>query len=205
MAPKKDNLPLTLDQNDTVGTITYANEVIAIISGVAANEVEGIAGMCTSGGISDVFGRNKNITKGVKVEIGSEEASVDLYVIVEYGTPIQEAATNVQENVRKAIESMTGLHVVRIDVHVQGVSFEKENKETQAGIDSLKAAEKKPLPKDEAKPAEAAQKPQLHSEISWDLDETNAETTDEQPADSQDEQPLETEAADGQPADEEKE
>lgn len=207
MAPKKDNLPLTLDQKDTVGTITYANEVIAIISGVAANEVEGIAGMCTSGGISDVFGRNKNITKGVKVEIGSEEASVDLYVIVEYGTPIQEAATNVQENVRKAIESMTGLHVVRIDVHVQGVSFEKENKETQAGIDSLNAAEKKPLPKDAAEAAETAQKPQLHFEISWDLDEPKAETADEQPADDEaaDEQPLETEPADGQPADEEKE
>ncbi|MEG2253532.1 MAG: Asp23/Gls24 family envelope stress response protein, partial [Clostridia bacterium] len=75
MATKKDNLPLTLEHNeDSTGTITYANEVIAIIAGVAANEVEGVAGMCTSGGISEVFGRNKNITKGVKVEIGTEEA-----------------------------------------------------------------------------------------------------------------------------------
>jgi len=132
MAAKKDNLPLSLDQNDdSTGTITYANEVIAVISGVAANEVEGIAGMCTSGGITEVFGRNKNITKGVRVEIGSEEASVDLYVIVEYGTPIQTAALNVQENVRKAIEAMTGLHVVRVDVHVQGVSFEKESKKSE--------------------------------------------------------------------------
>jgi uncharacterized alkaline shock family protein YloU len=137
MTAKKDNLPLSLRRDDdSTGSITYANEVIAIIAGVAANEVEGIAGMCTSGGITEVFGRNRNITKGVKVEIGSEEASVDLYVLVEYGTPIQTAAANVQENVRKAIETMTGLHVVRVDVHVQGVSFEKENKETQAGIDS---------------------------------------------------------------------
>ena len=52
-------------------------------------------------------------------------------------TPIQTAAQNVQENVRKAIETMTGLHVVRVDVHVQGVSFEKENKDTQAGLDEL--------------------------------------------------------------------
>ena len=139
MAAKRDNLPLSLrKEDDSTGTITYANEVIAIIAGVAANEVEGIAGMCTSGGITEVFGRNRNITKGVKVEIGSEEASVDLFVIVEYGTPIQTAALNVQENVRKAIETMTGLHVVRIDVHVQGVSFEKENKELQAGLDSAK-------------------------------------------------------------------
>lgn len=137
MAAKKSNLPLSLEQDqDTTGTITYANEVIAVISGVAANEVEGIAGMCSSGGISDVFTRYKYITKGVKVEIGSEETSVDLYVIVEYGTPIQTAAQNVQENVRKAIETMTGLHVVRIDVHVQGVSFEKETKDTLAGLES---------------------------------------------------------------------
>ena len=109
MAAKKDNLPLSLQKDDdSTGTITYANEVIAIIAGVAANEVEGIAGMCTSGGISEVFGRYRNITKGVKVEIGSEEASVDLYVVVEYGTPIQTAALNVQENVRKAIETMFG-------------------------------------------------------------------------------------------------
>ncbi len=137
MASKKDNLPLSLEQDkETVNNITYANEVIAIISGVAANEVEGIAGMCASGGINEVFGRNKNITKGVKVEIGSEEAAVDIYVVIEYGTPIQKAATDVQESVRKAIEAMTGLHVVRVDVHVQGVSFEKENKVTQDGIAS---------------------------------------------------------------------
>ncbi len=137
MASRKDNLPLSVAEDQKTGSITYANEVIAIISGVAANEVEGIAGMCTSGGIAEVFGRNRNITKGVKVEIGSEEASVDLYVIVEYGTPIQKACADVQENVRKAIETMTGLHVVRIDVHVQGVSFDKENEETKAGIASL--------------------------------------------------------------------
>ncbi len=142
MATKKDNLPLTLDQEgDSTGTITYANEVIAIIAGVAANEVEGVAGMCSGGGITEVFGRNKNITKGVKVELGTEEAAVDLYLAIEYGTPIQTAAAGVQENVRKAIESMTGLHVVRVDVHVQGVSFEKEQKETLEGLESFKGIE----------------------------------------------------------------
>ena len=140
MATKKDNLPLTLDQeNDSTGTITYANEVVAIIAGVAANEVDGVAGMCSGGGITEVFGRNKNITKGVKVELGTEEAAVDLYLIVEYGTPIQTCALAVQENVRKSIESMTGLHVVRVDVHVQGVSFEKEQKVALEGLESLTA------------------------------------------------------------------
>ena len=137
MAPKKDNLPLTLDQ-DSAGTITYANEVVAVIAGVAANEVEGVAGMCAASGISEVFSRNtRNVTRGIRVELGTEEVSVDIYLMIEYGTPIQTAAQNVQESVRKAIETMTGLHVVRVDVHVQGVSFEKENKDMQAGLDEL--------------------------------------------------------------------
>ena len=128
---KKDNLPLATEAETEKGSsITYANEVVATIAGVAAGEVEGIAGMCNvSGGLL----KKSGITKGVKVEIGTEEASVDLYVLVEYGTPIQKAAHDAQENVRKAIEAMTGLHVVRVDVHVQGVSFEKENSALTAG------------------------------------------------------------------------
>lgn len=138
MAAKKD-MNSTLPQaaeNDTAPSakITYANEVVAIIAGLAANEVEGIAGMCSVSG--NILSKNRNVTKGVKVEIGTEEVAVDLYVIVEYGTPIQRASLDAQENVRKAIESMTGLHVVRVDVHVQGVSFEKENKALQSGAES---------------------------------------------------------------------
>lgn len=138
MAAKKEmnsTLPLNTD-NDTTpsATVSYANEVVAIIAGLAANEVEGIAGMCSISG--NILSKNRNVTKGVKVEIGTEEAAVDLYVIVEYGTPIQRASMDAQENVRKAIESMTGLHVVRVDVHVQGVSFEKENKAIQSGVEN---------------------------------------------------------------------
>lgn len=132
MASKKDNLPLTVDMDtEQTSQITYANEVVASIAGVAASEVEGIASMCNVSG-SILSKKNNNVTKGVKVEIGTEEASVDLYVTVEYGTPIQKAGQDAQENVRRAIESMTGLHVVRVDVHVQGVSFEKENKTLNA-------------------------------------------------------------------------
>lgn len=137
MPQKKENLPVKVDVDlQNGGTITYANEVIATIAGVAANEVDGIAGMCVSGGFSEILGRNRNITRGVKVEVGSQEAAVDLYIIVEYGKPIQKVAGEVQENVRRALESLTGLHVVRVDVHVQGVSFEKEKKATQTGIEA---------------------------------------------------------------------
>ena len=156
MATKKDNLPLTLDQDvDSAGTITYANEVIAIIAGVAANEVDGVAAMCSSSSITEVFGRGKNVgkvTKGVKVELGTEEAAVDLYLIVEYGTPIQTCAAAVQENVRKSIESMTGLHVVRVDVHVQGVSFEKE--QTQPALEGFESLTGIAAKKEELKKAE---------------------------------------------------
>lgn len=166
MAPKKENLPLTTNPDgEPTGTITYASEVIAVIAGVAANEVEGVAGMCTaSTGISDVFSRNKNITKGVKVEVGTEEVSVDLYLNVEYGTPIQTAATNVQESVRKSIETMTGLHVVRVDVHVQGLSFEKEKKENLVGLENFEgqAVEKtETVPeKEETSAAQEEEKPE---------------------------------------------
>ena len=180
MAPKKDNLPLTLDQDqDSTGTITYANEVVAVIAGVAANEVEGVAGMCAANGISEVFSRNtKNVTRGIKVELGTEEVSVDIYLMIEYGTPIQTAAQNVQEGVRKAIETMTGLHVVRVDVHVQGVSFEKENKDTQAGLDELHSGVAEM----------AAQKPAGH--VEFEGEPTPAEshnTPDPEPIDVKDE------------------
>jgi uncharacterized alkaline shock family protein YloU len=166
MPQKKENLPVKVDVDlQNGGTITYANEVIATIAGVAANEVDGIAGMCVSGGFSEILGRNRNITRGVKVEVGSQEAAVDLYIIVEYGKPIQKVAGEVQENVRKALESLTGLHVVRVDVHVQGVSFEKEKKAAQNSIEAAKKPvliaakkpEEAPAPKAEEAPAPAVE------------------------------------------------
>ena len=137
MAPKNENLPVDAEMKmSDGGSITYANEVIAIISGIAANEIDGIAGMVTSGGFGDIIGKNRNVTRGVKVEVGTEEVSVDLYTIIEYGQPIQRVATEAQENVRKSIEAMTGLKVVRVDVHVPGVSFEKDKREAQSNLEA---------------------------------------------------------------------
>ena len=149
MAAKTDKkanstLPQNTEDLTPSSNITYNSEVVAIIAGLAANEVEGIAGMCTVSG--SIMSKNRNVTKGVKVEVGTEEVAVDLYVIVEYGIPIQRAAADAQENVRKAIESMTGLHVVRVDVHVQSVSFEQDKKALQAGAQNaaLAAGETEP-------------------------------------------------------------
>ena len=113
MATKKDNLPLTMEEDmEQSSSITYANEVVSIIAGVAAGEVEGIAGMCNTSG--SILSKNRNITKGVKVEIGTEEASVDLYVVIEYGTPIQKAAQDAQaEFIREKEGGMNAEVVVR--------------------------------------------------------------------------------------------
>lgn len=137
MPQNKENLPVNTEPVvQEGGTISYANEVIAIIAGIAASEVEGIAGMVTAGGLGEIISKHRNITRGVKVEVGTEEVSVDLYTVVEYGQPIQKVAGEVQENVRKSIESMTGLKVVRVDVHVQGVSFEKDKQENRNHLEA---------------------------------------------------------------------
>ena len=137
-----ENLPVHVNEIQNDGVITYANEVIAIIAGMAVNEVDGVASMINTNAIADLFNRGKPITRGVKVEVGVEEASVDLVLTVEYGKPIQKVCVEVQEGVRKAIESMTGLHVVRVDVHVMGVSFERETKEIAQGYVKATTAQK---------------------------------------------------------------
>lgn len=118
-----------------VGSIRIADEVVSIIAGLAATEVKGIAGMSggIAGGIAEILGK-KNFAKGVKVEVGEREAAVDLYIIVEYGVRIPEVALSVQENVKRAIETMTGLSVVEVNVHVQGVGFPEEVKDDDVRV-----------------------------------------------------------------------
>lgn len=115
-------------KDSSLGAIRIADEVVSIIAGLAATEVDGIAGMSggIAGGIAEMLGR-KNFAKGVKVEVGEKEAAVDLYIIVKYGVRIPDIALAVQENVKQAIETMTGLSVVEVNVHVQGVGFPEEN------------------------------------------------------------------------------
>lgn len=117
-------------ENNDVGSIRIADEVVGIIAGMAATEVSGVAGMSAGlvGGIAEMLGK-KNLAKGVKVEVGEREAAVDLYIIVEYGVRIPDIALRVQENVKRGIESMTGLDVVEVNVHVQGVGFNQDSKE----------------------------------------------------------------------------
>lgn len=124
-----------LDANAN-GSVSFATEVVATIAGLAATEIEGVASMAGSNSgnsLADILTRrmgsnSKNLTKGVKVEVQDGKVMVDVNFIVEYGSPVPEVAKNIQENVKKAIETMSGLTVDAVDVHVQGISFERENK-----------------------------------------------------------------------------
>jgi len=115
----------SMGTDNSLGSIRIADEVVEVIAGLAASEVEGVVGMSGGlvGDLANMLGRNKNLSKGVKVEVGEHEVAVDLFIVVEYGVSIPDVALSVQEAVKDAIESMTGLKVVEANVHVQGVNF----------------------------------------------------------------------------------
>ena len=117
--------------------IKIADDVVAIIAGKAVSEVEGVAGMAGgfAGGITEVLSGKKNLTKGIKVDIGDKEAKIDVNIIVEYGVRIPDVAFEIQNRVKKAVEAMTGLKVSGVNVHVQGVSTTSEKTENKEEIE----------------------------------------------------------------------
>ena len=116
--------------------IKIANDVISVIAGVAVSEVQGVASMAGgfAGGISEVLSGKKNLSKGIKVDADEKEVRIDVNIIVEYGSRIPDVAFEIQNRVKKSVESMTGLKVSEVNVHVQGVKTEKDeedDKETE--------------------------------------------------------------------------
>ena len=113
--------------------IRIADDVVAVIAGVAVSEVQGVYEMSGgfAGGISEVLSGKKNLAKGIKVEVNDKLTKIDVNIIVEYGTRIPDVAFEIQNKVKKAVETMTGLSVTEVNVHVQGVNTENklENKE----------------------------------------------------------------------------
>ena len=135
-------------RNADCGKNIFADDVIATIAALAAADVQGVASM--SGGVveglTEMLGK-KNLTKGVKVEVGSEEAAVDISVNVRYGFAIQEVCQNLQNAIKNAIETMTGLRVVEVNVYVQSVVFEKP-----AEPEKKEKDKKEKQPKEEKEP-----------------------------------------------------
>ena len=119
----------SLREAGAFGEVQIADEVIAIISGLAAVEVEGVAKM--SGNVSNelisMLGMN-NLSKGVKLEVKPESVAIDLALEMKYGYSIPKVSEQVQERVKNAIESMTGLTVERVDVRIVGVAVDKPQK-----------------------------------------------------------------------------
>lgn len=167
-----DNYPsdVKLDENPD-GSVSFATGVVETIAGLAAQEVEGVASMASvSTGFADMFTRKstRNLTKGVRVDIDGGTVAVDVTIVVEYGSPIPDVARSIQENVKKAIETMSGLDVRNVDVHVQAVSFEREHRAAQ----ELKEHQQKLLEnslreqeEQEAAAAEAAEAAQAAPEV----------------------------------------
>ena len=127
---KKEEVLENKEEIDTENSgVKISNDVVAVIAGVAVSEVQGVASMQSgfAGGISEVLSGKKNRTKGIKVEIEENTAKIDVNIIVEYGTRIPDVAFEIQNRVKKAVESMTGLNVEEVNVHVQGVNLPDED------------------------------------------------------------------------------
>ena len=115
-----------------VNGIKIAEDVVAKIAGIAASEVKGVFSMNggIAGGISEMFGK-KSFSKGVKAQVTEKDAVLDLYIIVEYGSRIPDIAFEIQNKVKTAVENMTGLKVLEVNIHVQGVNLPKDPKEVK--------------------------------------------------------------------------
>lgn len=115
--------------------VKIADEVVGVIAGIAAAEVEGVFSMSGGvvSGIGEMLGK-RNFSKGVRVEVGERQAALDLFVVMEYGVRIPDVARQVQENVKRTVETMTGLEVVEVNVHVAGVSFHSDTKDEETRL-----------------------------------------------------------------------
>lgn len=111
--------------DDGLGKVEIAPEVIEVITGIAATEVEGIAQMRGNfaSGVVEKLGK-KNHGKGVKVEINEDSIKIDVYCLVKFGVSIPKVAQEAQENIRQTLLNMTALEATEVNVHIVGVQFE---------------------------------------------------------------------------------
>ncbi len=116
--------------------VKISNDAIATYAGIAVSEVQGVYGMSsTFAGLTEALSGKKNLGKGIKVDADEKTAKIDVNIIVEYGARIPEVAFEIQTRVKKSVETMTGLKVLEVNVHVQGVhtlsAKEKEQQELE--------------------------------------------------------------------------
>ena len=129
----EEKIAEVMAENTESNEIKIADDVVAVIAGVAVSEIPGVYSMSGSfaGGITEALSGKKNMAKGIKVEVGAKEAKIAVNIIVEYGTRIPDIAFEIQNRVKKAVETMTGLKVAEVNVNVQGVNIESEKEEKE--------------------------------------------------------------------------
>lgn len=124
----KDDSLLNVSNHNDLGKVEIAQEVIEVITGIAASEIDGISSMRGSfaTGVVEKLGK-KSHSKGVKVELTDDGIQIDLFVNLDFGVSIPTVAEKLQENIRQSIKNMTALEISEINVHVVGIQMEQDN------------------------------------------------------------------------------
>lgn len=128
MEREADRNTYVLQEDESIVTVKIADDVVAIIAGLAATEVEGVAAM--AGNVSNELMSRvgmKKLSKGVKVDVLDKHVTVDLAIMMEYGYNIPATCQKVQMKVKTAIENMTGLQVTDVNIRIAGVNMQKGN------------------------------------------------------------------------------
>lgn len=113
-------------KDDKLGEVRIADDVVAIIAGLAATEVEGVSSM--AGNITNELVSKlgmKNLSKGIRIELSDDVVSVDVALNIAYGYAIPDVSVKVQEKVKTAIENMTGLTVSGVNIRIASVDMGK--------------------------------------------------------------------------------
>lgn len=116
-----------LNNEQTVGIVKISDEVVSVIAGIAAEEIDGIVEF--QHGVSSIFKGKKTSGKTVKVTLNENSALIEMAVSVEYGRKIPDVVAKVQENIKRTVEAMTGLSVEAVDIYVQNIYMQKKEEE----------------------------------------------------------------------------
>ena len=116
-----------LNNEQTVGIVKISDEVVSVIAGIAAEEIDGIVEF--HHGVSSIFKGKKTSGKTVKVTLNENSALIEMAVSVEYGRKIPDVVAKVQENIKRTVEAMTGLSVEAVDIYVQNIYMPKKEEE----------------------------------------------------------------------------
>lgn len=118
-----------LNNEQTIGIVKISDEVVSVIAGIAAEEIDGIVEF--QHGVSSIFKGKKTSGKSVKVTLNENSALIEMAVSVEYGRKIPDVVAKVQENIKRTVEAMTGLSVEAVDIYVQNIYMPKKEEEEE--------------------------------------------------------------------------